>query len=50
MDIALGTKNTKVTDVGFLTPEYFIRSLVFDCSSWRVVLGVDGVLNSFSPE
>ena len=50
MDIALGTKNMKVTDVRFLTPEYFIRSLAFDCSSWRTVLGVDGILNSFSPE
>ena len=50
MDVALRTKNAKVTDVGFLTPEYFVRSLVFDCSSWRVVLSVDGILDGFSPE
>ena len=34
VDVALGTENAKVTDVRFLTPEYFVRSLVFDCSSW----------------
>ena len=50
VDVALRTKNAKVTDVGFLTPEYFVKSLVFDCSSWQVVLGVDGVLDGFSPE
>ena len=50
VDIALGTENVKVTDIRFLTLEYFIRSLVFDCSSWQVVLGVDSVLNSFSAE
>ena len=50
VDVVLRTKNVKVTDVGFLTPEYFVRSLAFDCSSWQVVLGVDSVFNDFSPE
>ena len=50
MDITLGTKNTKVTDIRFDTMKHFVRCFAFDCSSWRAVLGVDGIFNSFGPE
>ena len=50
MHVTLRTEDAKVADIRFLTPEGFIGCFTFDGSSRRVVLGVNGVVNSFSPE
>ena len=48
--ITLRTEDAKVADIRFLTPEGFVGCFTFDGSSRRAVLGVNGVVNSFSPE
>jgi hypothetical protein len=50
VDIALRTKNAKVADVRFSTRERLVRGLVLEGSSWRMVLCVDGIFDSFGPE
>ena len=50
MDIALRTEHAKVADIGFGTLERLVGGLVLEGSSWRTVLRVDGVLDSFGPE
>jgi len=50
VNIALRTKNAKVADVRFDIPESFIRRLALEDGGRRAVLGIDSILNSFSPK